>query len=127
MNKSKISGWALSGIVVLFLIGPSAMGKFAQWEGKSDMFANMGWTEDQMFYVGIVEIIISILFLIPRTSFVAAILLSAYLGGATATHVRVDEPFFFPIVFGVLIWVGLGLRQPTIFQLAMGNKKAAHD
>ncbi len=99
------------------------MGKFTQWEGKAEMFANMGWTEDVMFKVGFVEVAIAILFLIPRTSFVAAILLAAYLGGAVATHVRVGDAFFFPIIIGVLAWIALGLREPDVFRLAFGLDK----
>lgn len=123
MNGSKkleIAGWVLSVLISLFLIGASAMGKFTQWEGKAEMFAKMGWTEDVMFKIGIVEVAIAILFLIPRTSFVAAILLAAYLGGAVATHVRVGDAFFFPIIIGVLAWIALGLREPDVFRLAFG-------
>ena len=123
MNGSKkleIAGWVLSVLISLFLIGASAMGKFTQWEGKAEMFTKMGWTEDVMFKIGIVEVAIAILFLIPRTSFVAAILLAAYLGGAVATHVRVGDEFFFPIIIGVLAWIALGLREPDVFRLAFG-------
>lgn len=115
-----ITGWVLSAVLSLFLIGASAVGKVTEWEGKADMFAKMGWSEEVMFKIGIVEAFISILFLIPRTAFVAAILLAAYLGGATATHVRVGEPFFMPVLIGILIWVALGLRQPGVFQMALG-------
>jgi DoxX-like family len=123
MNGSKtqrIIGWSLSVLIVLFLIGASAVGKFVQWEGKAEMFAKIGWTEAMIFKIGIVEVVIAILFLIPRTSFVAAILLAAYLGGAIATHVRVGEAFVVPIIIGVLAWVALGLRQPDVFRLALG-------
>jgi hypothetical protein len=119
-KKLKISGWVLSVLVALFLIVASAMGKFTQWEGKAAMFAKMGWAENVMFSIGVVEVAIAILFLIPRTAFVAAILLAAYLGGAVATHVRVGDQFFFPIIIGVLAWVALGLRQPNVFRLAFG-------
>lgn len=123
-KKRKLTGWVLSGLLALFLIVASAPGKFIQWEGKSEMFAKFGWTEDSMVAIGIVEIAIAILFLIPRTAFVAAILLSAYLGGATATHLRINDPFYFPIIIGVLAWVALGLRKPDVFQLAFGNDRA---
>lgn len=124
MNGSKgqrIAGWVLSGLLAAFLIIASAMGKFTDWEGKAEMFSKMGWSEDVMFTIGIVEVAIAILFLIPRTAFVAAILLAAYLGGAVATHVRVDDPFWFPILLGVLAWIALGLRQSEVFQLAIGR------
>jgi DoxX-like family len=123
MNGSKLQrmiGWVLSVLLVLFLGGASAAGKFTQWEGKAEMFGKMGWTEDVMVKIGIVEVVIAVLFLIPRTSFVAAILLAAYLGGAIATHVRVGDAFIFPIIIGVLVWFALGLRQPEVFRLALG-------
>src|SRR5690606_30500003 len=96
-------------------------GKFTDWEGKAEMFAKMGWSEDVMVTVGIIEATIAVLFLIPRTAFAAAILLAAFLGGAVATHVRVGDPFYFPIIIGVVAWVALGIRQPVVFNLALGR------
>ncbi len=122
-KKMKIAGWVLSVLVALFLVVASAMGKFTEWEGKAEMFGKMGWTEDVMFKIGIIEVAIAILFLIPRTAFVAAILLAAYLGGATSAHVRVGDPFFFPIIVGVVAWIALGLRKPDVFRLAFGSDK----
>ena len=87
-------------------------------------FEKMGLTTQQVFVIGIVEIVIVVLYLIPRTSFLGAILLTGYLGGATFVHVRRQELFIAPIVFGVLLWVGLGLRRPEIFQLAFGKKSS---
>lgn len=116
-SKSKIAGWALSVLLAAFLCLASASGKFVDFPNKEEMFAKMGWTTDVMLYIGIVEVVIAVLFLVPRTAFVAAILLSAYLGGATATHVRVNEPFFIPIIFGVIVWGALGLRDRRVFQL----------
>jgi hypothetical protein len=51
---------------------------------------------------------------IPGTSVLGAILLTGYLGGATATHVRIGEPFYFPVIVGVLVWVGLYLREDRL-------------
>ncbi|QDU44279.1 hypothetical protein Mal52_27580 [Symmachiella dynata] len=120
-KKLRITGWVLSLLISLFLIFASASGKFTEWEGKAEMFAKMGWSEEVMVKIGIVEVAIAVLFLIPRTAFVAAILLAAYLGGATATHVRAGEAFFFPIIIGVVAWIALGLRQPDVFRLAFGS------
>ncbi|GAA5505497.1 DoxX family protein [Novipirellula caenicola] len=120
-KKLRTTGWVLSILISLMLIGASASGKFTEWEGKSEMFAKLGWSEEVMFKIGIVEVIVAVLFLIPRTAFVAAILLAAYLGGATAAHVRVGEAFFVPIILGIVAWISLGLRQPDIFRLAFGK------
>lgn len=121
MSKTRITGWVLSVLLAAFLILASAGGKFTDWEGKAEMFAKMGWSEEVMVKIGIVEVAIAALFLVPRTAFVAAILLAGYLGGAVATHVRVGDPFFIPIIVGVAAWVALGLRQPEVFTLAMGQ------
>jgi hypothetical protein len=122
-KKMKITGWVLSVLIALFLTFASAMGKFTQWEGKAEMFDKLGWGEDVMFKIGIVEVAIAILFLVPRTAFIGAILLAAYLGGATATHVRIGDPFYFPIITGVVAWIALGLRKPAVFRLALGLDK----
>ena len=121
MPKSKLAGWVLSALIALMLIGPSAGGKLMDYEGKEKMFAEMGWQTGTMVYVGIVEIAIAVIFLIPRTGFIGAILVTAYLGGATATHVRVSQPFVFPIILGVLVWIAYGLRNPVIFALGLGK------
>jgi hypothetical protein len=125
--KLKVVGWVLSFLITAFLIFASAMGKFTEWEGKAEMFARMGWSEDVLFKVGIVEVVIAVMFLIPRTAFVAAILLAAYLGGAVATHARIGEPFFVPIIIGVVAWVALGLRQQEVFKMAFGLSSSSHD
>lgn len=110
-------------LVAAFLIVASARGKFTESEGKAEMFAQLGWTEHVMFKIGIVEVACAILFLIPRTAFVGAILLTGYLGGATATHVRVGDSFFMPVIIGVVVWTALGLRDSRIVSLALGTRK----
>jgi uncharacterized membrane protein YphA (DoxX/SURF4 family) len=117
-SKKQIAGWVLSGLIAAFLILASGIPKFIDWDKKAEMMEKMGWNTGVMLKIGIVEVTLAILFLIPRTAFVAAVLLTGYLGGAVATHVRVGEPFFFPIIIGVLVWIALGLRDPRIFSTA---------
>ncbi len=117
----RVTGWVLSILIAVFLIVASAVPKFIEWEDKEEMFGKFGYTIPLMEKIGIVEIAVAVLFIIPRTSFVGAILLTGYLGGATATHVRIGDPFYFPIVMGVLAWIALGCRMPTIFTLAKGK------
>jgi hypothetical protein len=121
MNKKALAGWILRALIALFLIGASASGKFTEWEGKDEMFAEMGWGKEVMVKIGIVEVAAAILFLIPHTAFIGAVLLTAYLGGAVATHVRIDDHFFFPIIIGVLVWVALGLRDSRVFANAFSR------
>ena len=124
-KTQRIIGWVLTGLTGVFLIGPSAAGKFINWEGKDKMFAHIGFTNDLIFNIGILEVVLAVLYLIPRTSFIGAILLTGYLGGATVTHMRVGDQFLFPVIIGILMWIGLGLRYPTIFSLAMGKSQPA--
>lgn len=116
-------GWILTGLVAIFLIALSAMGKFTEWEGKEEMFAKLGFSLDVMTKIGVLEVAVVLLFVVPRTGFLGAILLTGYLGGAVVAHVRIGDPFFFPIILGVVAWTALGLRQPTIFTLALGTHR----
>ena len=116
-----ITGWVLTGLVGLFLIVASGIPKFVDFPGKEEMFGKLGISADISFTLGVIEVAVAILFLIPRTSFVGAILVTGYLGGAVWTHLRIGEAWFFPVIIGVLMWIALGLRRPAIFELALGN------
>ena len=118
LSKKQVAGWVLSGLIAAFLILASGIPKLIDWEGKAEMMEKMGWDVGVILKIGIVEVALAILFLIPRTAFLAAVLLTGYLGGAVATHVRIGEPFFFPIIIGVLVWIALGLRDPRVFPAA---------
>jgi hypothetical protein len=73
--------------------------------------AHYGYPDGALLPIASVEIACAIVYAIPQTSVLGAILLTGYLGGATATHVRAGEPFFFPIVVGTVVWLGLFLRD----------------
>ncbi|MFO1008245.1 MAG: DoxX family protein [Planctomycetaceae bacterium] len=119
-KAKRITGHVLTGLVGLFLIGASGVPKFIDFPGKKEMFDHLGITPELAPVLGVIEIAVTLLFLIPRTSFIGAILVTGYLGGAVWTHVRVGDPWFFPIIIGVVMWVALGLRKPAIFSLACG-------
>jgi hypothetical protein len=70
-----------------------------------------------MFGIGLILLISTILYLIPRSAVLGAILLSAYLGGAVTTHVRVGDPFYFPIAMGILVWIGIYLRERRLLYI----------
>ena len=78
---------------------------------------HIGWKADQMSTLGIVELACTVLYVIPQTSLLGAILLTGYLGGATATHVRVGDPWFAPVIIGALVWLGLFLRDSRLRSL----------
>jgi hypothetical protein len=73
--------------------------------------ARYGYPDTAMLRIAIVEIACAVVYAIPQTSVLGAILMTGYLGGATATHVRVGEPFFLPIIVGIVVWLGLFLRD----------------
>lgn len=118
-----ITGWILTGLVSLFLIGASGVPKFLDWEGREAMLTHMGMSSSLMPTIGVIEIAVTLIYLIPRTAFLGAILITGYLGGAVMTHLRVGDPWWFPIVIGVVVWLGLALRQPAIIRLALGRSE----
>jgi len=107
------AGYIISSLPVLLLIF-SASGKFFKPDGMEANIEQLGWKMSQMTGLGILEAVCVILYLIPRTAVLGAILLTAYLGGATATHVRIGDPFIIPVIAGMLIWLGLYLRDPRL-------------
>ena len=82
-----------------------------------DATVKAGYADNLIVSLGIVTLVCTILYAIPQTSVLGAILLAAYFGGATATHVRLGQPFWFPIVFGILTWLALYLREPRLRKL----------
>ena len=107
------TGRVISALPVLGLL-MSATFKFIPMEGMDKQLAGIGWTVDQMRMLGIIEVVCTLLYLIPQTSVLGAILLTGYLGGATATHVRVGENWLAPVIIGVLVWLGLFLRDARL-------------
>ena len=117
----RIIGWVMTALLEIMLIGLSGISKFMEFPGKKEMLDRMGISADLLSRIGVVEIAVAILFLIPRTSFVGAILITGYLGGAIMTHLRIGDPWVFPVILGVFMWIALGLRNPVIFSLALGK------
>ena len=86
-------------------------------------FARLGYPESVVIGIGIVELLCTVVYVIPRTSILGAILLTGYLGGATATHVRIGDPFIYPVIAGVLVWGGLYLRDAAVRTLIPVRKE----
>jgi hypothetical protein len=103
----------ITALVVLFLLFDAVI-HMTQEPHVVAAFTHVGYPMSVAVALGVTEFVCIVLYLIPRTAFLGAILLTAYLGGATATHVRVGDPFAFPIAFGVLVWVGLILRDDRL-------------
>jgi hypothetical protein len=108
------TGRAISGFAAAFLLfdGAARLVHFAPYVEGTVTF---GYPEHLASPIGLVLVVATLLYVIPRTAVLGAILLTGYLGGATASHVRVEDPFFlFAATFGVLVWAGLYLREPRL-------------
>ena len=113
---SKMSLWAgriLSGLAALFLLLDGVM-KLLKPAVVVESTVQLGYPESAIVGIGLVLLACTVLYVIPRTSILGAILLTGYLGGAVATQVRVDAGWFtklFPVLFGCIVWGGLWLRD----------------
>jgi hypothetical protein len=108
------TGRIISAIPVLMMGVVGAVMLVASPDKAAEGMVQHGYPASITRPLLIVEIICVLLYVIPQTAVLGAILLTGYLGGAVATHVRVGEPFWFPIVFGVLVWLGLFLRDARV-------------
>jgi hypothetical protein len=96
------------------------MSAFLKLKGGPELaqgIAHLGIPESMVMPLAIVEISCTVIYLIPPTSVLGAILLSGYIGGAICTHWRVGDPFFVQIALGILVWLGLYLREPRLKEL----------
>jgi hypothetical protein len=115
ISMSRIwTGWSISSLIIAFLIF-DIVGKFAKPTQVVDALARTGWPVELSPILGAILLVCTVLYVIPQTSVLGAILLTGYLGGAVATNLRLENPLFshtlFPVYFGVLAWVGLWLRD----------------
>ncbi|WP_031494967.1 DoxX family protein [Bryobacter aggregatus] len=108
-----VVGWLLTVIPVLMLLVSAAL-KFMGGTQLEEGFAHLGWPLSLAIPLGVLELACTAVFLTPRTAILGAVLLTGYLGGATATHVRVGDPFIAPVILGAMLWGGLFFRSPRI-------------
>jgi DoxX-like family len=112
-KKSLWAGRIIGGLPVLFLLVDGAM-KLVKPAVVVEATRNLGYSESVITPIGLVLLACTILYLIPATSVLGAILLTGYLGGAVATHVRAGAGLFsiiFPVILGALLWVALYLND----------------
>lgn len=125
-NVSKASLWTgrvISALIILFMLfdGGAKIVRFAPYvEGT----VKAGYADSLVVPLGIVGLVCTIVYAIPQTSVLGAILMTGYFGGATATHVRLGQPFYFPVVFGILVWLALYLREPRLRDLIPLRKRS---
>jgi hypothetical protein len=113
------TGRILSALPALFLLFDAAM-KLVKPAFVVEATVTLGYSESVILPLGAVLLVCTVLYLAPRTSVLGAILLTGYLGGAVATHVRHEDSLFeilFPVIFGALLWGGLALRDTRLRSL----------
>ena len=116
-NRALLAGRILTGLAVAFLIFDTVV-KLNISKEAVEATAQLGWSVRHMPILAAIEVVCLTLYLIPRTAPIGALLWTGYLGGAIATHLRVDNPLFshilFPIYVAALIWGGLYLRDARV-------------
>ena len=122
-TRSAASLWTgriLSGIAILFLAFDAVV-KLVGAKAAVDGTVQLGWQPHHLPVIGTIALILLVLYAIPRTAPLGAILWTGYLGGAVATQLRVDNPLFshvlFPIYVAIILWLGLYLRDDRIRRL----------
>ena len=116
-NLQVRAGWTVSILLGLFL-AVDGIGRIAKLEQYEKGTLDAGFLASQGPWIGAILLISTALYILPRTAFFGAILLSAYFGGAVATAFRMEDygPALFAAAFGVLVWIGLTLRDSRIRQ-----------
>jgi len=107
------TGRVLSALPVLALVMSATM-KLTHNPAVIEGFAKFGYPESSLTPIGLVELVCALLYAIPQTSVLGAILVTGYLGGAVATHARIGDVFVAPLLLGVLPWAGLLLRDSRL-------------
>ncbi len=112
------TGRTLTGLFALFILGASITPKLLHMPVAEETMAQLGWPVGYAFMIGVIELGCLILYLIPRTSVLGAVLMMGLLGGAMATQIRAGSPLFSHILFslylGLFMWGGLWLRNPRL-------------
>jgi hypothetical protein len=112
------TGRVLSAVPVLMLVMSGIM-KLTHNPKVIEGFGKFGYQESALTTIGVIEVLCALVYAIPQTSVLGAVLVAGYLGGATATHVRLGDPSWIgPVLLGILAWIGLWLREPRLRQLA---------
>lgn len=119
ISKKRLwTGRILSALPALFLLTSGIHLALFPTPDILEGFAKFGYPASLIAPLGVVEFLCVVLYAIPRTSILGAILLTGFLGGATATHVRLGDPVFIvPVLLAVLFWLGLYLREPRLAAL----------
>ena len=111
------TGWALTGLFILFMLFDVAI-KWLDLAVVDEAMLQLGYPRGMGFWIGVLETILLVLYIAPRTSVLGAVLFMGVFGGAIASHLRVGDPLFshdlFGVYLGLVMWGGLWLRDPAL-------------
>lgn len=121
ISKSRLwAGRVMSGLVILFMLFDAVIKLIMSPEAMAGS-ADLGYSEHHLVPMAILAFIPTVLYAIPSTSVLGAVLLTGYYGGAIATHFRIDNPLFshtlFPVYLAILMWGGLWLRNQSLSRI----------
>jgi len=119
-KAKKITGWVITILAGLAFV-MSAFMKLTSPADGGKMAAMMGLSGSTIKIIGVVELLSFLLFVIPRTGVLGTLLLAAYMGGAIATHIEHQLPFYGPVVIECLVWIAAVLRFPELGKRIMGS------
>lgn len=116
-SRARWGGHILGGFAILFLAFDATM-KVLELPQALAGTVELGWPASALFGIGVLQLLLLVIYLVPRTSILGAILWTGYLGGAVATHVRIGNPLFshqlFPVYVAVMLWGAVWLREPQL-------------
>lgn len=121
LSKTRLwTGRILTAIAVLFMLFDSVT-KLLRVDAVMKASAQLGFTPGDITAIGAILMLCVIVYVVPRTSILGAILLTGYFGGAVATNLRMGTPLFsnilFPVYFGIIVWAGLFLREQRVSRI----------
>jgi DoxX-like family len=116
MSAQRWAGRIVSAFCALFLLFDTTI-HIMNIPPVVEAFARLGYPDSLALGIGVIELVCVALYVVPQTSVLGAIALTAYLGGATAAQVRIGGPYFFSVLIGLLVWTGLFLQEERLREL----------
>jgi len=126
-NRKAIWAGRAVSILVALAFAFSAVMKLIVVSDVVKGMSHLGLPESLIRPLGVIELLCVVVYLVPQTAVLGAILFTGYVGGTIITHLRVGEPVYLNIILGLLIWLGLYLRRPRLRELLWATQNASHD
>jgi DoxX-like family len=121
----KKAGWILTALMLLFLLPASVAPKLMGAQAAVDSLTAIQWPTTYLFALGVLELVLLVLFVLPRTALLGAVLFTGLLGGTVASHLRAGSPLashtLFGVYLGIFLWVSLYLRDEKFRSFVLGH------